>query len=181
MGMVGGNRTYDGPGLAQWAPWKCPACAAENTGSIDEGCASCGSGSVKAKHVGVQAPAPQPLVTVDTTPLARDPRMQLVVVAADWERQHEDATLAAAFMAGYYLAQQHAQAQTMTAPPVTADLPALAPGGKVRRTISAALELFADQVLRDARDEILSGEWCSVEEAQQVIANLKQEEERENG
>jgi len=34
-------------------PWKCPACAAENVGPLQGGCASCGSGSAQPRHVGL--------------------------------------------------------------------------------------------------------------------------------
>lgn len=183
MGLVGGSRSYDGAGLG-WAPWKCPRCAAENTGAIDDGCTSCGSGSVKAQHVGVAPPAAQivhPVPTLDHQRAVHG----VESYAEAWADTH-DLTVYShveAFIAGYLLAQQHAHAQTMTAPPVTAGLAQLAPGGKVRRTIIAALELFKDQVLRDAQEEIASGEWCSVEEAGQLIqqlkAELKAEEEKE--
>jgi hypothetical protein len=36
----------------------------------------------------------------------------------------------------------------------------------------AALSLFRDQVLIGATEEITSGEWCSVEEVNQLIAHL---------
>jgi O-acetyl-ADP-ribose deacetylase (regulator of RNase III) len=97
-------------------------------------------------------------------------------VAEEWAEQNPLATIAEGFMAGYRLATQQAHAHMIAAPPVTADLGAFHPDGKVRRTIAAALELFKDQVLRDAQDEITSGEWCSIEEIDQVIRQLKDEE-----
>ena len=176
---VGGSRHYDGPGLAQWAPWKCPACAAENTGSIDAGCTSCGSGSVKARHVGVQPP---PVGDLHLTPavaaVKKDLEVGMAVYAlgSEWLAAHPQADLLGAFIAGYQLATQHAQAKTMTAPPVTADLAGFSPDGKVRRTIIAALEFFKDRVLPEAADEIASGEWCAIAEVESVIQDLLQQE-----
>ena len=62
-GIVGGHRHYEGPTLGQVGVWKCPACSAENSGPLDEGCTSCGSGSAKARHVGVPPSRPQPKPT----------------------------------------------------------------------------------------------------------------------
>lgn len=52
-GIVGGPRHYTGPTLGAVGVWKCPSCGAENSGAIDDGCTACGSGSAKARHVGV--------------------------------------------------------------------------------------------------------------------------------
>lgn len=189
MGVVGGSRTYDGPGLG-WGPWKCPACGAENQGSIDAGCVQCGSGSAKARHVGQPPPPPKPTPAPPPKPetirlIEADMKHAswLYEAALAWEAAHTTATgspqasLAEAFIAGYQLAQQHAQVRTMAAPPVTADVAQLAPEGKVGRTIIAALELFKDQVLQQATDEIASGEWCSVEEIDRVIQQFRDQEE----
>jgi len=93
-------------------------------------------------------------------------------VAALWATEHPDASLAEAFRAGYELAMR----QTMHAPPVTADTLPFAPEGKVNRTIRAALALFRDQVLREADEEIASGEWCSIEEVGALIEELREKE-----
>lgn len=220
MGVVGGNRQYDGPGLGV-APWKCPACAVLNTGMIDGGCASCGSGSAQARHVGVVPPAPPSAKTIwdrhkgedalvppppftvadhfgddlhlEQPPIrpatfqavkadmarglaAMDEHREISVLAETWAAQHGEATITDAFLAGYQFAIIQSQARTMVAPPVTADLDALAPDGKARRTIIAALEIFKDQVLRDATEEIASGEWCSIEEIEHLITELKTQE-----
>jgi hypothetical protein len=106
--------------------------------------------------------------TVRPTPRERDS----FAAAKTWADAHPLATIAQAFLAGV----QHAHEQMMTAPPVTADVVQLAPEGKPRRTIIAALELFKDQVLREAQEEIASGEWCSVEETEKLIAQFKHEE-----
>jgi hypothetical protein len=187
MGMVGGSHIYDGPGLGH-GPWKCPACAAANTGSIDDGCTSCGSGSAKPQHVGNPPPPVKPAVDLHL-PLPVPPQEHTVyprtgpldVIAAAWYGEHPTTTIVEAFIAGYLVATAHARAHTIAAPPVTADLGTFHPDGKVRRTIIAALELFKDQVLRDAQDEIASGEWCSIEEIDQVIRQLKDAEETTHG
>ena len=183
MGLVGGSRSYDGPGLGH-APWKCPACAVLNVGPLGEGCTSCGSGSARPQHVG-QPPrvetAPPRSKSAYARAVAADPipswKPELSIVAEAWVEQNPLATIAEGFMAGYRLAVEQFTARAMAAPPVTADLASLAPEGKVRRTIIAALELFKDQVLRDAKEEIASGEWCSIEEVDQIIAQFKQEEQ----
>jgi hypothetical protein len=50
--------------------------------------------------------------------------------------------------------------------------PTLGPEGKVARTIVAALEYFADQILRAAPPEVESGEWCSIDEVRTLIQQL---------
>jgi hypothetical protein len=197
MGVVGGSRSYDGPGLGS-APWECPVCKVPNTGDLSHGCASCGSGSARPQHVG------QPSIVKDMEQAAHEMREHrdlhltpgfaavkgdldtgmrelgreatIREIAQVWVERNPVSPPIDAFVAGYKFALAQAQAHTMTAPPVTADLISLAPEGKVRRTIIAALELFKDQVLRDAAEEIASGEWCSVQEAEQVIQQLKDEE-----
>ena len=199
MGEVGGFRGYDGPGLGS-APWKCPRCGAENSGLLDVGCTSCGSGSAPARHVGVQPP---PVTRrAGTTPLQGRPldddgaieflppakaaaterpqeHSEASAWAAQWTAQHPTAGPFDAFLAGYLCALQIARAHLMQAPPVTADVASLAPSGKVRRTIIAALELFKDRVLPEAQEEIASGEWCSIEEVEQVLQQLRDEDAKE--
>jgi hypothetical protein len=63
----------------------------------------------------------------------------------------------------------------VAAPPVTADTAALSPAGKANRTIIAALELFRDQVLPTATEEISSGEWCDAQEIETLIHQLREE------
>ena len=197
MGLVGGNRQYDGPGLGA-GPWKCPACGEANTGAIDAGCLHCGSGSAAPRHVGQPPPVERragktpltghPLdengaIDLHLTPAFTavkadlDRGMEVYAAANAWALTHDAEGLEAAFLAGYQLAVQQLTARTMLAPPLAADIATLAPDGKARRTIIAALDLFKDQVLRDARDEIASGEWCSLEEVEQLIIDLKQQEE----
>lgn len=52
MGEVGGSRHYAGAGLGRPALWECPACGTLNTGPIEQGCPSCGSGK-PGTHVGI--------------------------------------------------------------------------------------------------------------------------------
>lgn len=180
-GIVGGSRAYDGPRLGE-GPWRCPACAAQNTGPLDEGCTTCGSGSARGRHVD----DPPPVTKLDDLRLDRSAAFTAVkgdlqagldvhMAAVAWAAAHEESPLSDAFLAGYQFALQ----RTMKAPPVSVDTTALAPEGKARRTIIAALELFKDQVLREARDEIASGEWLTIEETEQLLQQLRDEEEEE--
>jgi hypothetical protein len=185
MGIVGGSREYDGPGLGV-GPWACPACTAENTGPLDAGCTSCGSGSARAFR---PQPAGSPQIATPprtSTARIRDPITAVVSTAASadlferWWELNQTTLIRLPLPEVARLAWEAAttthEARTMLAPPVTADTETYAPEGKGRRTMIAALELFKDQVLRDAQDEIASGEWCSVEEIEQLITELKQEE-----
>ena len=52
-GEIGGARHYTGATLGALGPWKCPSCGAENGGTLQAGCNSCGSGSAQPRHVGV--------------------------------------------------------------------------------------------------------------------------------
>jgi hypothetical protein len=171
MGVIGGeSRHYTGGGLGH-SVWKCPACGTEQGGAVEDGCPSCGAGRAKPfKAIEVEQITGriEPRTVADESPL-----LELAIAWA--ATAPPDTPLHVAFMAGYLHAQKTARAQTMAAPPVTADLRALAPEGKVARTIIAALELFRDQVLRDAADEIASGEWCSLAEIDKVIADLKEQ------
>lgn len=176
-GEVGGARHYDGPGLGEVGAWKCPACAAENTGPIDAGCVSCGSGSARARHVGQPPPAAQ----VSKSPAFQavkadmDRAADLYQAALAWSGAHQQASLADAFVAGWQLAQAQFAAHAIAAPPVTADVATLAPEGKARRTIIAALEVFKDQILSGRPEEVASGEWCSAEEVDELIARMRAE------
>ncbi len=195
-GEVGGPRHYEGAGLPT-GPWKCPACTAENVGDIAEGCAACGSGSAKPYKVERKVATPPPAdLHIEARPvpnwlqqadiaaaLERSPEYarlkadmkagaEAYSIAGAWAAAHPDASLAEAFIAGMQFTHQ----RTLAAPPVTADIPELSPEGKVARTIIAALELFKDQVLREAKEEIASGEFCSIEEVDQVIAQLREKE-----
>ena len=46
------------------------------------------------------------------------------------------------------------------------------PAGKVQRTLIAALELFRDRILAEAPEAVESGEWCSPEEVNDLIAHI---------
>jgi len=171
MGEVGGTRHYDGPGLGT-GPWNCPACDAVNTGPIHLGCTTCSSGKpgYKVTMPAVWPADPEPKQFQERVP-ASDP---IYGAAERWAQQHPEAALEQAFIAGYQLAQ----GVTLHAPPpVTADVASLAPEGKPRRTIIAALQLFKDQVLAEHPEEIETGEWCSPEEVDQLLVQLTKENE----
>lgn len=168
---------YQGPEAEMHGPWKCPACGANNDGLIPLGCTACGSGK-PGYHVD-QTPAPAPAMDRsaslngvveainDGDP---DPVYQ---VAYAWHLDHPDHTPIEAFVAGFKAARAQLLAHTMQAAPVTVDVEQLAPEGKPRRTIIAALEIFKDQILSQAPDEITSGEWLSVPEVDELITTLK--------
>jgi hypothetical protein len=181
MGAAGGEigaGKYDGPEAHVQAPWKCPACGLENLGPLPHGCVHCGSGK-PGRHVGVETPPP-PVEAGQWIPPAVTPETPTVVEQAfvDWIRQQEMPALRAtenerilfiAFFAGWTMQQQ----RTMTSAPVTADVRELAPHTKAQRTIIAALELFRDQVLGSAEEEIASGEWCTLQEVAELIERLR--------
>lgn len=186
QGEIGGDRHYEGAGLGQFGAWKCPACGTENVGAFEQGCPSCGAGSGAAYHVGHPPPAPPRDEGARLAPLKESPAFQAVKgdldqgiavydAALAWASAHMDASRADAFVAGYQLATAQLTAHTMRAAPVTADVAQLAPEGKSRRTIVAALKLFRDQVLSQTPDEIESGEWCSLAEVDEVIQQLEAE------
>ena len=186
-GEIGGDRHYTGAGLGTITGWTCPACRVENVSVFEQGCPSCGAGA-PGYHVGEPPP---PIPVAHTQRLADTLKLQTPAFAAvkrdldqgrevyqaalQWAAAHEEASRADAFVAGYTLARQQLQAQVMHAQPVTVDVAQLAPAGKARRTIVAALKLFRDQVLSQSPDEIESGEWCGVEETEAVIAQLEGE------
>jgi hypothetical protein len=99
----------------------------------------------------------------------------ILEAAMAWYGTHETASPIEGFMAGYHLAKQQYDARTLRLPPITADVEQLAPAGKSRRTIVAALKLFRDQVLAQTPDEIESGEWCSLTEIDALIQQLEVE------
>lgn len=165
---------YTGPETHAQGPWKCPSCGAGNDGPIPQGCTACGAGK-PGYHIGNPPPAE---VDLALPPLAEErvPAAQfLQVAAAQWVDHHPEASPAEAFEAGYRLARLQVEAHTMQAAPVTADVESLAPEGKPRRTIIAALEIFKDQILSQAPDEIASGEWCSPSEVDALLAQLRSE------
>lgn len=169
-GEIGGARHYEGK-APSIGIWKCPACRVDNDGPLEQGCASCGAGA-PGKHIGVD-PVPvasSPMAAYDQLQWQLTSGLEVHEAARAWIAAHPHDSPIAAFLAGYALAM----ARTMKAPPVTADILTHAPGEKGRRTIAAALKLFRDQVLAEAPEEIESGEWCSVEECDALIAEVEQ-------
>lgn len=171
--------------LAEAAPWKCPACGIEQTTPFKFGCPGCGSGKPGYKvttpppSIGDHPPAdPRPQIGQQQagTPFSRllDERFA-TWLSSQYEPQfratENEELLKAAFLAGWAMCQQH----TMKAPPVTVDIQTLNPDTKGLRTIIAALELFRDQVLSQAEEEIASGEWMSVEELETMIGDIRKQ------
>lgn len=175
---------YDGPEARASHPWKCPACAVENAGRLELGCVHCGAGK-PGYHVGA-APPPAAAVeyhaseNVPAGPLVSDAafeqwfRKRIAEDANPWGIEKLEPILREAFDAGWMQSALFQTRRTMQAPPVTADVADLAPAGKPTRTILAALELFKDQVLRGEPEEVASGEWCSVEEVEQLMVALRE-------
>jgi hypothetical protein len=182
---------YEGPEAHATAPWKCPACGVQNEGRLELGCVHCGSGK-PGRHIGlptkespafkaVKADMARGLEALDAARLSTISQALERTLYEVWRDSQTDkafavtenqAYLEAAFVAGYRAAQRQI---LITAPPVTADVDELAPEGKVRRTILAALAFFKDQVLSNAESEIASGEWLSVEECERLIAQWQAE------
>ena len=171
-GELGVGR-YEGRGLGEFGAWKCPKCGVENTTPFEQGCPSCGGGA-PGQHVGIDYGKPAPAVKPAVFP---SPGVDVVLrdAAEAWVAQRPGVSAVEAFLAGYLMARQQAAAHVMQAPPVTADIEQLAPEGKVRRTIIAALKLFKDQILSDTPEEIATGEWCAVEEVDALLATLEVE------
>lgn len=169
-GVIGGSRHYVGPGLGADTGWRCVRCGAVNAGPLSQGCQLCGSGA-PGTH---EEPEPTPRPVVAQPPL---PNQRQGDVGDYWADQHPTATIAEAYRAGYLdgvrAAKAAMRAQTMQAPPVTADVEALAPQGKPARTIVAALARFRDQVLVEQPEEVASGEWCSPEEVTVLIDSIR--------
>lgn len=189
-----GPRHYAGSEANAKAPWKCPACAAENTGLLGAGCSSCGNGG-GAKHVGVD-----PIVVKSTLRTVREFDIQTPLAAANALPLHETPdTLSQAFWvfvhsrtpeqslpdpfetfkAGW-MARGAQVTPTIAGPdeiptvqPVTDDQ--MLVGTARTRTILAALIFFKDQVLSQQPEEMGTGEWLTAEQMQTLIDELKEQ------
>ena len=184
---------YDGPEAHAVAPWKCVHCGVENLTPLAQGCPVCGAGKP-----GYHVETPPPAGNAHTVSAAGFERSRGGAVTTQdepyrsgrneasaeefeawWARNRESSfavgnmedLCASAFDAGWRARDR----LTMKAPPVTADLAALAPEGKVRRTLIAALELFRDQVLAGEPEEVETGEWCSAAEVVALVAQMKEQ------
>ncbi len=170
------------------AGWKCPACMAENVTPLKFGCAHCGSGKpgmyVGQPQAAVEEPDPEyavepmrPRAALEVDPLTGEPPTALIKFTEWLSRQEpynfhvteNEGILRAAFVGGWLAALGQLIVEKA---PVTIDTP-LRPEGKRYRTIIAALEIFKDQILRQSPDEIETGEWCSLAEVDELIAELK--------
>ena len=170
VGTVGGSRHYTSGGLGPEGAWACPSCGAENLGPIAQGCNLCGAGRPGRRAPEPATPPPPPPAPTPT------PAASGVIEAPDifpvWHNRYPDATLEQAFTAGYVEGIRAARrAQLQESPPMPETFP---PAGKSYRTMVAALVLFRDQILVAAPDEIQSGEWCSVDEVNQLITQLSE-------
>ena len=175
---LGGSRHYHMP---VQAPWVCPACGAEQTARLEDGCPSCGSGrpgshleeppSTSSTSTSSTPPVPLSSSAIDLPTFLRQgftlwwtPRR-----AHEKQRPLDDAHLLEAFIAGYEFAMN-----LSAAPPAPAAL-TFSAAGKEARTLAAALALFIENTLRIAEDVVESGEWLSVAEAQVLLKRLHEE------
>jgi hypothetical protein len=156
------SRHYAAPPLPK--SFKCPACGAENTGRLEDGCTACGSGK-PGQHVGEQP------LQVRQPPAETPDRDSVGQAFIRWKKEQQlPAHWAAdvleilfrAFHAGYVFGVGQT-AQTAMALNGTAE----------SRTVAAALRLFLDQVLPIAKDEIESGEYLSIEDTRKLIERIE--------
>jgi hypothetical protein len=184
MSPVTSSRHYTGPGLGEATMWNCPACAAENSGPLEEGCRSCGAGRAQASRAGAALPPPP---APDETPRPSLPPASLASgdAAREWLAAHPDATLYDAFVGGYLAGVQDVRRQLLgprgRPAPAAAESESFAPEHKVGRTLIAALTLFRDQVLVGAEDAVSSGEWCSVAEVNNLLQQLTAQHAQHEG
>lgn len=177
MSPVGGPRHFAGPGLGTIIAWKCPGCGADNSGLLEAGCQLCGSGR-PGTHVGQAPPAAAEGPAIGETHTK-------VMSFEDWYgtyflgREIPEVwvfnAVRAAFFAGLGMSRimgTHSEAAEPKTLPGLVALP-FPVEGKVARTLIAALHAFIDTLFMEATDEIDSGEWCSVEEAKALIAQLE--------
>jgi|SRR5262245_11003361 len=148
---VGGSRHYAGPAVLSW---RCPACGADNSGPLEQGCGACGSGAPGRRADG---PPPPPAAAPIEPPSP----------AQRWLAQHPDATLEDAFTAGYVEGIREARRALARRPE------AMSAEGKLQRTMIAALAHFRDQVLADNPEEVQTGEWLTAAEATAFIHQLQ--------
>lgn len=142
--------------------WKCPACGSENSGPLEQGCQSCGSGK-PGQHVGVDPPArPE---AEQQAPISSD---ALGDRWLEWIRPYRgkfdadaEQMMYAAFTAGYEAGLT-----------VGTGLHVPLKGTAESRTIIAALRLFLEQI-PEFGDEVARGEFLSAEQIQQLIQRLE--------
>jgi len=162
---LSGGRHYHMP--PQPTIWTCPACGAEQTGPIPEGCTSCGSGQPGSKAE--ESPEPTFLVQAYRT----------------WIGQTTANDAYAAFRGGYEFAMRliaenpplidHAPSSTSSTQSTSAGAAAeivLTP--VVCRTLAAALAAFIEQVLVGGPEEIVSGEWLDAAAAGELMKQLQE-------
>lgn len=179
---VGGPRHYTGSEAGARLPWNCPACGKENVGRlVGEGCEACGSGVEAAKHVGVpefvrreQGEAtPAVIAALREGVVHRD--VQTAFLA--WlQRAGMNVGPLAAFEAGWHAARGGSVdgPEEIPTPAADAEMPeAILTGSAQGRTLIAALQYFADQVLAQHPEEIDSGEWLRPEEIPALIEEIR--------
>jgi hypothetical protein len=174
MGAVGGSRHYTGGGLGPETGWHCPNCGAENAGPIAQGCAMCGSGRPGYKATAPPPPAPPPSAPPPAAAAESDDTEQLGAFDR-WALAHPRATLEEAFTAGYVegVRDSNRRIAAVQASKSTETSMLKTPEARINRTMTAALLLFRNQVLVGATEEIENGEWMSIEEADEILTQLR--------
>lgn len=164
--MLGGSRHY---GIVSADPWVCPACSAEQTGPIPDGCTICGAGKPGQK---VGDPVP-PQFTGDVLALHEAFTAWKTGQTLQGIRENP---LFDAFTAGYALGRaaglQMPSPTPIPRPEVSRDVP-LTPAGAQARTLAAALALFIEQALVNQPEEIEAGEWLDLDAARALLAQLQ--------
>lgn len=153
------------------AMWACPACGAENTGPLEQGCASCGSGKPGA-HVGVQPPSDPPVL--NRAPATPESLISIDEAFVQWKKT-EPGRLAELDPTVIVLVYRAFQAGYQMGSAAVADMRQPLTGTAESRTVIAALKVFRDSVLVDAREEIESGEFLSLEAVDALIKRLERE------
>lgn len=195
---VGGPRHYKGSEVGARLPWNCPACGKENIGRlVGEGCEACGSGVEAAKHVGVPEFVRRSQQVVDDTAaaaaFARPLRTgttdafaeahKIAVAFHTWiSTQSHSLSLDVVGLLGIAFAEGWRAArggsvdgpEEIPTPAADAEMPeAVLTGSAQGRTLIAALQYFADQVLAQHPEEIDSGEWLRPEDIPALIEEIR--------
>lgn len=168
---IGGPRHYEGAGIGEITSWKCPACAVEQVSDPNLGCPSCSAGTQRPYKVA-------PLPTPPRSTLALEEQLYAPSLFDAWWALNAPTIGQRPLKEIARAAWDAGQAAVSPPPetPIERQPESFSPEGKERRTILAALRLFRDQVLVDAKDEIVAGEWCSLEETDRLIGQLEAEE-----
>jgi len=164
-----GSRHY-AAGSSDIEAWTCPACGTENQGDFTKGCPHCGAGRAQAYHVdqasrATSAPPPRPPVIQPATPLS--------AAAQQFAEMNPHVGIDQAWLAGYEAGVLAARQALVQHAAREQEAHTVSNQGRAARTIAAALEYFARNVLDNNPEEVDAGEWCSAEEVKELIAHFR--------